>query len=223
MMMLNKGIRRMHPLPHITRQCFGKASRMAMSTGKASSGAFRGRMLGTLGLAVAGGGVFLAVDDSRLTLGIKRSITFWARAFPMYLHYRYVEEVTRGKTDEEIDAAYNDLHDRYAARAVSLCISMGGYFYKAAQIVSTRDEFVPPQYMRELKRLQANAPPQRGPEEVKSLVEDAMGKPLSDIFSSFDLEKPLGAASIGQVHRAVLRESGQEVAVKVNFSHISAA
>jgi predicted unusual protein kinase regulating ubiquinone biosynthesis (AarF/ABC1/UbiB family) len=42
------------------------------------------------------------------------------------------------------------------------------------------------------------------------------GKDPSEIFSEFD-EQPLGSASIGQVHRAVLKDSGQEVAVKVQY------
>ncbi|MES1918606.1 hypothetical protein MHBO_000550 [Bonamia ostreae] len=51
-------------------------------------------------------------------------------------------------------------------------------------------------------------------EEISKVIEENFGRPLDAIFSQFD-ENPLGSASIGQVHKAVLRESNQTVAVKV--------
>ena len=46
------------------------------------------------------GSGFVYVDTSDKTLGLKRNLKFWVRAFPMYLHYRVTEELVKGKTDE---------------------------------------------------------------------------------------------------------------------------
>lgn len=73
-------------LKHAAGKAFPRAARQ-LSTQQVAKGG-RGRVLSALGLAAAGGGIFLAVDDSRLTMGIKRSLVFWVQAFPMYLHYR---------------------------------------------------------------------------------------------------------------------------------------
>ena len=167
--------------------------------------------------ATAAGLVYL--DTGAATLGLKRNLKFWVRAFPMYLHYRVTEELVRGKTDEEAAAAYNALHDLYAKPAVELCIDMGGYFFKSAQIVSTRDEFVPHQYMAWLKGLQDRAPPQRSGDEVRALVSESIGRPLHEVFSRFD-DEAIGAASVGQVHRAELAATGEDVAVKVMYPNV---
>lgn len=163
-------------------------------------------------------GVWIALDDSKQALGLRRSVIFWVQAFPIYLHYRLTEELVKGKSEEEEAAMYNALHDRYAARAVQLCMRLGGYFYKSAQIVSTRDEFVPPQYMVWLKQLQSNAPPQHSAAEVKAIIEEALGQRTASLFAEFD-DAPCGAASVGQVHRARL-EGGREVAVKVMYNNV---
>ena len=165
-------------------------------------------------------GALVYFDTSAKTLGLKRNLKFWVRAFPMYLHYRVTEELVRGKPDDQADAAYNALHDRYAQPTVELCIEMGGYFFKSAQIVSTRDEFVPHQYMAWLKGLQDQAPPQRSAAEVRALISESLNAPIESIFSRFD-DEAIGAASVGQVHRAQLT-TGEECAVKVMYPNVEA-
>ena len=56
-------------------------------------------------------------------------------------------------------------------------------------------------------------------EDVKSIVELELGQKLEDIYEEFD-EKPIASASLGQVHRARLRSTGQIVAVKVQHKWI---
>lgn len=56
--------------------------------------------------------------------------------------------------------------------------------------------------------------PKTSYEDVKSIVELELGKPLEEMYSEFD-QKPLASASLGQVHRAKLRSTGEVVAVKV--------
>jgi len=83
---------------------------------------------------------------------------------------------------------------------------------KLGQTLSTRPDLVGAQAADNLSRLQDDLPP--APFHlVKAVIEDAFEAPLEALFSSFD-PKPVGAASIAQVHRAVTTD-GREVAVKV--------
>jgi ubiquinone biosynthesis protein len=89
---------------------------------------------------------------------------------------------------------------------------LGPIFVKFGQAVSTRRDLLPTDIADELARLQDRVPPFPGP-VARQLIESAYGRPVSQVFASFD-ETPLAAASIAQVHAATL-PGGQEVVVKV--------
>ena len=89
---------------------------------------------------------------------------------------------------------------------------LGPAYIKLGQLLSTRADLLPPQYLEALSRLQDNVGPFSFA-EVERIVEEDLGIRISKAFESFDA-KPLAAASLGQVHRAVLRD-GRQVAVKV--------
>lgn len=89
---------------------------------------------------------------------------------------------------------------------------LGPIFVKFGQILSTRRDLLPEDIAEELAQLQDNVPPFPG-SVARSIVEDAYGKPLNEIFQSFDTE-PFASASIAQVHAATLLD-GKEVIVKV--------
>ena len=97
--------------------------------------------------------------------------------------------------------------------------AMGPTFVKLGQLLSSRVDLVEPAYVEALARLQDRVEP-FGIDEVEQIVADELGVRLSRVFPTFDRE-PLAAASLGQVHRATLRD-GREVVVKVQRPGIRA-
>ncbi len=89
---------------------------------------------------------------------------------------------------------------------------LGPIFVKFGQVISTRRDLLAPDIADELARLQDRVPP--FPSEVAvAIIEKSFGKPLTEIFATFE-QTPIASASIAQVHFATLHD-GREVAVKV--------
>ncbi|PKQ37884.1 MAG: ABC transporter [Actinobacteria bacterium HGW-Actinobacteria-1] len=111
-----------------------------------------------------------------------------------------------------------------AVRFRALAIRMGGLMIKVGQFLSARLDVLPPEITDELAGLQDEVPAESF-EAIRALAEAELGSPLSEHYASFD-ENPLAAASLGQAHRACLRESDAaemgfaEVVVKVQRPHI---
>ncbi|HEX3656588.1 MAG TPA: AarF/UbiB family protein [Pirellulales bacterium] len=89
---------------------------------------------------------------------------------------------------------------------------LGPTFIKLGQLLSTRPDFLPPKYLEALARLQDDVEPMP-PGSVETTIEQELGVRISKAFAEFETE-PLAAASVGQVHRARLRD-GRRVVVKV--------
>ncbi|MBI4498855.1 MAG: AarF/ABC1/UbiB kinase family protein [Chloroflexi bacterium] len=89
---------------------------------------------------------------------------------------------------------------------------LGTTFIKLGQILSTRPDLLPADYVAELAKLRETVPPVPV-EAIRSVVEAELGKPLAALFRRFD-PVPIASASIGQVHGAVL-PTGEAVVVKV--------
>ncbi len=89
---------------------------------------------------------------------------------------------------------------------------LGPTFIKLGQILSTRPDMLPQEYIRSLAILQENVPP-FSYEKVCDIIESEFGKNISELYRSFETA-PAASASLAQVHFAVL-PSGEEVAVKV--------
>lgn len=89
---------------------------------------------------------------------------------------------------------------------------LGPIFSKLGQVLSTRPDLLPIEYIEELVLLQSRVPPMTESEVVR-VSEQELGVPWEDVFKSFD-PNPLAAGTIAQVHRATL-ETGDRVVVKV--------
>jgi predicted unusual protein kinase regulating ubiquinone biosynthesis (AarF/ABC1/UbiB family) len=99
-----------------------------------------------------------------------------------------------------------------AARLADELEAMGPTFVKLGQLLSSRVDLLTPAYTDALSRLQDKVEP-FGFEEVEQIVSEELGVRLSRVFDVFE-NRPLAAASLGQVHRATLRD-GRQVVVKV--------
>ena len=115
-----------------------------------------------------------------------------------------LDEVGDFSEDGEVPAKAEELTDDLER--------LGPTYIKLAQLLSTRADLIPPPYARALSRLQDSVEP-FSYAEVERIVTEELGVRISRAFSSFDAT-PLASASLGQVHRATLRD-GREVVVKV--------
>jgi predicted unusual protein kinase regulating ubiquinone biosynthesis (AarF/ABC1/UbiB family) len=90
-------------------------------------------------------------------------------------------------------------------------VELGPAYIKLGQVLSTRPDLLPPEYIKELEHLQDDVPPMPY-EQVEQTIEAELHARISKLFASFERE-PLGSASLGQVHAAELRD-GRSVVVK---------
>jgi ubiquinone biosynthesis protein len=110
------------------------------------------------------------------------------------------------------DRVRENIEKPFAVRLRLVCEELGATFIKFGQMLSMRPDMLPENVVLELAKLQDQVPP-FGLDEVRSTIELQFGKPFGEMFRSFE-EVPEAAASIAQVHRAVLR-TGEEAAVKI--------
>ena len=113
----------------------------------------------------------------------------------------------RKRKEEELD-----LDDTFEMRIRLSFEELGATFIKLGQLLSTRPDLVGQELAYELTKLQDDAPPIPF-ETVKEIIESELDDDMENLFAEFE-EKPIGSASIGQVHKAKFH-NGTEVAVKV--------
>jgi len=159
------------------------------------------RLAQVSGLLAAGGFGYAYKTDE----GTQRGVKFLWHAIPILAHYRYTE-LFNNETAE-----YERLHVLYADRTMNIVLMLGGFYVKLAQTACMMP-VCPEVYSRKFSVLQDNAP-YKGIEVVRTIIEREFGQDFDSVFDSFE-EEPLGAASIGQVHSAVLK-NGKEVVVKI--------
>lgn len=127
---------------------------------------------------------------------------------------RILEISVRNGFSQALDfARHRGENDLELARAFRVTLEeSGGIFIKFGQMLSTHTELFPPAFIRELGSLQQNVKPLTS-EQVERLLNEKLPYRIEDVFAEVDKE-PIAAGSIGQVHKALLR-NGDEVVVKL--------
>ncbi len=123
-------------------------------------------------------------------------------------------------THDEKRRLESQYHVKTAAEAAQLMGQMKGVMMKIGQIVSFTNDSLPPEARLALESLQQSAPPMDF-SLVRAVLRRELGKPPEELFKHVDRE-PLAAASIGQVHRAQLKD-GTDVVLKVQYPGVDEA
>jgi ubiquinone biosynthesis protein len=119
--------------------------------------------------------------------------------------------------DEHTDGKSNGASPEKAVQFRQRLVELGPAYIKLGQVLSTRPDLIPETYVRELEKLQDEVPA-ISYEDVEAVIESELHARIGKLFETFERE-PLGTASLGQVHAAVLR-GGREVVVKVQRPNI---
>jgi predicted unusual protein kinase regulating ubiquinone biosynthesis (AarF/ABC1/UbiB family) len=174
--------------------------------------------LPVLGLAAVAVATTLADEGKREQL--RRSSRIWRLTARRGIHYATVRVRGVGKDAE----ARAKLDERFAIKTAEDVAkelgNMKGAIMKAGQMFSFIAEGLPPEAQAALATLQADVPPM-APSLAEKVVREELGKHPNQLFLDWNPE-PVAAASIGQVHKAVLRD-GREVAVKVQYPGVDKA
>ncbi|MDZ7815879.1 MAG: AarF/UbiB family protein [Planctomycetota bacterium] len=109
------------------------------------------------------------------------------------------------------------MHKEYSKQFFDRAIRYRGLLIKIGQIISSRPDIMPAEYIKTLSKLQDRIPPAEY-DAIKKRIEHEFSLPLEDVFPTFD-PKALASASLGQVHEARL-PNGDHVAVKIQYPGI---
>jgi ubiquinone biosynthesis protein len=147
---------------------------------------------------------------SWLRRGLQVSGILWRHGFGPLMRAMGLGRFLPSSPDRELDPETTSLD--LPVRVRMACEEIGPVTIKLAQALASRQDLVPLEYARELRRLQDHVPPFDSA-RAREIVEAELKAPVGELFAQFD-ETPAASASIGQVHMAVLPD-GQRAAVKV--------
>jgi len=134
---------------------------------------------------------------------------------PVKFKGTFLEGLFPELTDEEQDAVFAPMHEYWAPKMREKFLELRGFYLKNGQMIASNIGGMFPKRWRDEMQPLLDGVPSKPMEVMRPIIEADLGKPMSEIFSSFE-EEPIGAASIGQVHRATLK-NGTKVVVKVMY------
>src|SRR5215469_11046416 len=144
-----------------------------------------------------------------------RTAVLAARVYASYKMPEIFDKIRRINPDQR---DLSSTHDKNAWMIYRNAIALRGLMIKLAQVIGTRSDVFPPEYVKVLSQCH-DAVPARAWDEIAPVLEAELGRNLDDVFASFE-RVPVAAASLAQVHRATLK-SGEPVAVKIQYPDIA--
>jgi len=147
--------------------------------------------------------------------GLRRTVQLMIHLVPMGWSYICLHYRIKGFSDELQAPHWNEFHKHWAKEPLLVVLHLRGFYVKVAQMIAGMpDMIVPKPYLDNLKCLLEDVPAQPF-STMRVILEDELGCEINEVFKSFE-ESPIGAASIGQVHRAQLID-GTNVVVKIQY------
>ncbi|MGH8776185.1 MAG: ABC1 kinase family protein [Jiangellaceae bacterium] len=173
-----------------------------------------------IGIGVLSAMGLLNLSETFLSAGTRPRLVHWYRAFRRWRRrasrYSQISRIAvRHGLGAYLSGRREPTRQQRAglARRLRLALDEAGVcFVKLGQILSTRPDVLPKEFIDELSRLQSQAAPVEWA-EIEILLGEELGSPVTEVFADVD-RQPLAAASIAQVHRARLR-AGDQVVVKL--------
>lgn len=121
--------------------------------------------------------------------------------------------------EDALNRTYEALHTEWAPRGLAIVLELRGFNLKTGQLVASNFGDAFPRTWQKTFEPLLDRVPACDFATVRETVEKGLGKKIEDVFSRFETE-PLASASIGQVHRATLRATGERVVVKVMYPEV---
>ncbi len=143
---------------------------------------------------------------------IRRTGAIFRLALSFLKDSRTIARAKRRLSESDCRGVEERIYREGGIRFRTQALHLGGLIIKVGQFLSARTDVLPLAFTRELASLQDRVPPAPWP-DVKALMESMWEQPIEDLFQEVDPE-PVAAASLGQVHRGVLKD-GRVVALKV--------
>lgn len=168
----------------------------------------------TLSTAGIGMGVAYTTYLYQTDHGFHRMVEAYSTLVPVVLHYRWAE-FRHNHLAPLSDADWKAMDELYAVRTVTKLGQLQGMYTKYGQTAAGFTNTFSDLWIEEFRKLENQVPP-RSFESVCQTIQEETGQSIHETFSYID-EMPLGSASIGQVHRAILKDNGRPVAVKVQY------
>lgn len=144
--------------------------------------------------------------------GVRRTSAIFRLALSFVRDGRKIARAKRRLSDSEFRVVEEEIYRQGGLRFRDEALQLGGLIIKVGQFLSARTDVLPLAFTRELAILQDRVPAAPWP-DVQTLMESMWGQPLDALFQEVNPE-PVAAASLGQVHRGVLKD-GRVVALKV--------